>query len=60
MLIYLFFISPIGRQILAKQMKLDLVIMVQPVLNMAGMKLFFYKYEEKYKDFNKKIHIEDY
>ena len=45
----LFLISPIGLQTVGKQMKLDLVIMVRPALNMASMILsFLYKYEENF------------
>ena len=56
----LIWIIPIGRQTVGKQMKLDLVIMVRSALNMAIMKLSFFKYEEKYKNFNKNKSIEDY
>ena len=58
--IYLFWIIPIGRQTVGKQMKLDLVIMVRSALNLAIMKLSFFKHEEKYKNFNKNKSIEDY
>ena len=40
-------------------MVLDLVIIIRQALNVARMN-FFYKYEEKNKNFNKNKNIDDY
>ena len=45
---------------MGKHMKLDLVIMARPVLNMASMKLSFDGYDKTYKNFDKNKHIEYY